>query len=246
MNCPNCSQAMSVVNFDNQIILHCATCGSSFFEKDGLRRISAASARKLAEDAQDHYVLGNKKVCPKDHVDLVQVENDPSLPKNTVLLRCPTCEGIFAYPDDLLKYKGVHDPSPISALSLKLLPAPKTIFMLSFLAILSFAALLNFGSIARNMSTGSKADEMVKKVMTTTDNTKHYLFFDFFTEAAVTSKVKFIDKTSGTEIMKNVSLEPKTIHHLATSDIDLTHNIYYQIFLGSNTSPTVEKKLTFK
>lgn len=237
---------MSVVNFDNQIILHCATCGSSFFDKNGIRRISSSSARKLAEDAQDHYVLGNKKVCPRDHADLHEIINDPQLPKNTVLLECPTCQGVFAYPDDLLKYKGVREPSPISTLSLKLLPAPKTIFMLSFLAILSFAALLNFGALSRHFSTSSKADEMVRKVMVTTDNTKHYLFFDFFTEAPTTSKVRFIDKTANTEVMKIVSQQPQTIHHLATSDIDLSHQIFYQIYLGDNTAPTAEKRLVAK
>ena len=246
MHCPNCSQEMNVVNFDNQIILHCATCGSSFFEKDGIKHISGASARKLAEDAQGDYVLGSKKMCPKDHAELEEITNDPLLPKNTVLLQCSTCRGVFAFPDDLLKYKGVKDPSPLSSFSLKLLPAPKSIFMLSFLAILSVAALLNFGALSKSLSTSSRADEIVKKVITATDNTKHYLFFDFITESASVSKVKFIDKTTDTQIVKNVSLEPKTVHHLITSDIDLSHDLYYQILLGEDNIATAQKKLVLK
>lgn len=237
---------MTVVNFDNQIILHCSTCGSSFFEKDGIKHISASSARKLSDDTQGHYVLGNKKACPKDHAELSPVINDPLLPKNTVLLECPTCKGIFAYPDDLLKYKGVREPSPISSFSLKLLPAPKTIFMLSVFAVLSFAALLNFGALSRSFSSGSRADEIVRKVVTATDNNRHYLFFDFTTENMTTSRVKFTDKTTGNVVMKAVSQEPKTVHHLITSDIDLSHNIYYQILLGENENATAEKKLEVK
>jgi len=237
---------MNVVNFDNEIVLHCSTCGSSFFEKDGIKRISSSSARKIADDAQGNYVLGNKKICPKDQAELSEITGDPALPKNTVLLECPTCKGVFAYPDDLLKFKGVREPSPLSAQSLRLLPAPRTIFMLSFVAILSLAALLNFGSIFRSVSVGSRADGMVNKIITATDNNRHYLFFDFTTDIPYTSKVRFIDKTTGKEILKNVSAEPKKVHHLITSDIDLTHEIYYQIMLGDNGSITSEKKLEVK
>ena len=245
MICPNCQQQMEVANFDNEIVLHCKTCGSSFFDLNGIKHISASSARQMAEDAQGHYVLGNKKICPKDHTELVQKTDDPSIPQNTVLLECLTCHGIFAYPDDLLKYKGIREPSPISALSLKLLPAPKTIFMLGVFAVLSLGVLLNYRTISNNLSIGSRADEMIKKTYIASDTNKHYLFFDFITAAAITSKVKFIDKTSGKETVKDVSLEPKTVHHLTTSDLDLSHTIFYQIILGNN-KPTVEKKLEVK
>lgn len=246
MNCPNCGQQMSVVNCDNEIVLHCATCGSSFFEQEGIKHISKSSAQKLADDAQGHYVLGNIKKCPKDQGQLAERTGDPLIPKNTVLLECPTCHGLFAYPDDLLKYKGIREAAPISPVSLKLLPAPKTIFMLSFFAVLSMAILMNFGAISKNFSTGSKADEMIKKVIANTDTNKHYLYLDFITEAKTVSKVRFIDKTTGKEVVKNVALEPQTVHHLVTTDIDLTHDIYYQIILGDSSKPTAEKKLELK
>lgn len=246
MNCPNCGQPMKVANFDNEIVLHCTTCGSSFFDINGIKHISQSSARKIAEDAQGHYILGNKKLCPKDHTELAQKTDDPALPANTVLLECSTCHGIFAYPDDLLKYKGVRELAPLSPLSMKLLPAPKTIFMLSLFAVLSVGVMMNYGAISKNFSTGSKADEAIKKIITVSDDKKHYLFFDFITESALTSEVRFNDKTSGKEIIKKVSTEPKKIHHLITSDLDLSHEITYQIFLGDNANPTVEKKLELK
>ena len=243
MKCPNCSSDMQVLNFDNEIILHCSTCGSSFFEKDGIHSVSKASALQLSEEAQGHYVLGNQKACPKDGAILVQKTDDPTISKNTILLECPSCKGIFAYPDDLLKYKGVKEPSPISATSLKLLPAPKTIFMLSLVAVLSLAFVA--GSGLQNFSKSSKADETIKKVIAVADDQKHYLFFDFTTETAVTSRVRFIDSTNGSEISKIVSTTPVKIHHLVISDLDLTHDISYQITLNDG-KPTDEKKLIFK
>jgi uncharacterized C2H2 Zn-finger protein len=245
MKCPNCEQPMQVSNFDNEIVLHCTTCGSSFFDLNGIRHISPSSARKIAEDAQGHYVLGNKKLCPKDHSELAQKMDDPALPANTVLLECPTCHGVFAYPDDLLKYKGVREPAPLSPLSMKLLPAPKTIFMLSLFAFLSLGVMMNYGAISNNFSIGSKADETIKKVVILSDDKKHYLFFDFITESAFTSQVRFNDRTDGRQIIKKVSTEPKKVHHLVTSDLDLSHDITYQIILG-DSNPTAEKKLELK
>ena len=172
--------------------------------------------------------------------------DDPALPANTILLECSTCHGVFAYPDDLLKYKGMRELAPLSLLSMKLLPAPKTIFMLSLFAVLSVGVMMNYGAISKNFSIGSKADEAIKKVVIVSDDKKHYLFFDFITESALTSEVRFIDKTNGKEIIKKVSTEPKKVHHLITSDLDLSHNITYQIFLGNNAKPTVEKKLEVK
>ena len=115
---------MTVRNVDNEIVLHCSTCGSSFFDKNGITKITQKSARELTEEAQGQYVLGNQKVCPKDKSVLLE-KVDATLPKNTVLLQCPSCEGVFAYPDDLLKFKGIKPTSPLASSAFKLLPAPK-------------------------------------------------------------------------------------------------------------------------
>lgn len=245
MQCPNCSQTMEVLNCDNEIILHCKTCGSSFFDLGGIKHITAGSARRLADDAQGHYVLGNEKLCPKDHTLLIQKIDDPAVPQNTVILECSTCHGVFAYPDDLLKYKGIKDPTPISPLSMKLLPAPKTIFMLGLFAVFSLGIFMNYGAISRSLSLNSKADEMIKKVYTASDSQKHYLFFDFTTENAVTSQIKFTDRTTGKEIVKDVSSKPQKVHHLTTTELDLTHNLFYQIILSGN-NPGAERKLELK
>jgi DNA-directed RNA polymerase subunit M/transcription elongation factor TFIIS len=149
MLCPNCGQQMTVRNVDNEIVLHCATCGSSFFDKGSINRISQNSARTLTDEAQGQYILGNQKLCPKDKSILLE-KVDATLPKNTILLECPSCEGIFAYPDDLLKYKGVKAAAPLASGAFKLLPAPKNLFMLASFAVLTVAVLLNTGSFSSN------------------------------------------------------------------------------------------------
>src|SRR4051794_29741987 len=40
MHCPNCSQIMISAIYDEQTVLHCRTCGSSFFEENGINHIS--------------------------------------------------------------------------------------------------------------------------------------------------------------------------------------------------------------
>ena len=237
---------MQVLNFDNEIILHCSTCGSSFFDKDGIHAISKSSAQKLSEDAQGHYVLGNQKACPKDGAILVQKLDDPSITKNTILLECPSCKGIFAYPDDLLKYKGVREPSPISAASMKLLPAPRTIFMLSVVAVLSLAFLMNITSVSQNFSTGTRADEQIKKIRVDSDRKAGYVFVAFTTESEQTATIIFTDKTTGKEYREEISKSPKRTHTFTTSKIDLSHDITYKIILGDAKKPTVEKRLEVK
>lgn len=230
MLCPNCAQALKTETFDSQNVLHCSVCGASFFEKDGLAKLSKDSARQLADDLQGHYILGTKKLCPKDGGLLTAIESS-IVPKGAVLLECVTCKGNFVYADDLLRIKGLNFSSAAAAPLLKLLPPPKSLFMLASFVILSMAVLLNYQSISSNMSIGSKAKDLVTKVTTTTDEQKRYLFFYFKTEAPVTSQVIFVDKQTSQIVVKEVSSQAKTTHQLTTSELDLTHPFTYQIVL---------------
>ena len=222
---------MTVRNVDNEIVLHCSTCGSSFFDKNGITKITQKSARELTEEAQGQYVLGNQKVCPKDKSVLLE-KVDATLPKNTVLLQCPSCEGVFAYPDDLLKFKGIKPTSPLAASAFKLLPAPKSLFMLASFAVLSIAVLLNAG----NFSTNTRAEKVIGKVYLTTAG--HILSVRFTTQVSETSAIIFYDinhKETGRYV---ISSEPKTVHVGTIRGFDATRDIFYAIQF-SNTSTTV-------
>jgi len=249
MKCPNCSQEMQVQNIDNQIVLHCPTCGSSFFDKGTIDNISPVSARKLAEDTQGNYVLGQQKTCPKDQSPLVApADNDISTSK-ALLLTCPTCAGIFIYPDDLLKYKKIRAQKNAFEPITHLLPAPKTLFLLSTFAVLSLAVLLNIGSISRNYSSTTRASDIVSSVTTTSDDNKRYLFFYFKTVTPFMSSVEFTDKTTGIKTVKQISIEPKTIHQLTLTNLDLSHTLFYRIILSEKGQKDIvgeEKQLVVK
>jgi len=240
---------MQVQNIDNQIVLHCSTCGSSFFDKGIIDHISPVSARKLAEDAQGNYVLGQQKTCPKDHSPLTAPPDTHNPSPKALLLTCPTCEGIFIYPDDLLKYKHISPKKAVFSPITRLLPAPKTLFLLSTFAVLSLAVLLNINTISRNYSGTTRANDIISSVTTTSDDNKRYVFLYFKTVTPFATSIKFNDKTTHSTSIKQISIEPKTIHQLTTTNLDLTHDIYYRIILseqGQKDIVSEEQKLVIK
>ncbi len=236
MLCPNCSQQMNVRNVDNEIVLHCSTCGSSFFDKNGIDKITVSSARLLTEESQGQYVLGNQKICPKDKSMLLE-KIDPQLPKNTILLECPSCEGIFAYPDDLLKYKGIKAPQPLASGAFKLLPAPKSLFMLASFAVLTVAVLLNTGSF----STNTRAEKVVGKVYLSTSGS--LLSVSFKSGVTETSTIIFYDlnrKETGRYV---ISSEPKTVHVGTIRGFDKNRDAFYSIQFSKTFTPISEVQL---
>ncbi len=238
MLCPNCGQQMNVRNVDNEIVLHCSTCGSSFFDKNGINRITASSARLLTEEAQGQYVLGNQKICPKDKSILLE-KVDLSLPKNTILLECPSCEGIFAYPDDLLKYKGIKAPQPLASGAFKLLPAPKSLFMLASFAVLTIAVLLNTGSF----STNTRAEKVIGKVYLSTSG--FLLSVSFKTQVSETSTIVFYDATPERKETGrySISSEPKKIHVGTIRGFDKNRDAFYSIQFSKTSTPISEVQL---
>lgn len=249
MKCPNCSQEMQVQNIDNQIVLHCSTCGSSFFDKGTIDNISPFSARKLSENSQGNYVLGQQKTCPKDHSPLSAPPSKTSTTSKALLLTCPTCEGIFIYPDDLLKYKNITPKKAVFSPISRLLPAPKSLFLLSTFAVLSLAILLNINTISRNYSGTTRASDIISSVTTTSDDSRRYVFLYFKTVTPFMSSVEFNNKTTGEKMVKQISIEPKTTHQLTTTNLDLSHDIYYRIILlekGQKDITGEEKKLIIK
>ena len=233
MLCPNCSQQMTVRNVDNEIVLHCATCGSSFFDKNGINRITQSSARTLTDEAQGQYVLGNQKVCPKDK-SLLMEKVDSTLPKNTILLECPSCEGIFAYPDDLLKYKGVKPALPLSSGSFNLLPAPKSLFMLASFAVLSVAVLLNVG----NFSTNTRASSVVGRIYLNPSSNGSLLMVSFITKSPQTSSIIFYDTNQKETFRSSISATPATNHSLTIrGQFDRSRDKFYKIIFSETEEP---------
>ncbi len=228
---------MDVRNADGEVVFHCTTCGSSFFDKGGIDTISSASAKQLSEDAQGQYVLGNQKLCPKDNSILLE-KVDAHLPKNTVLLECPVCDGIFVYPDDLLKYKGLASPKPLSSNAFKLLPAPKSLFMLATFAVLTLAVLLNIPSLSNYGSSSARAEKVLGKVYLSESGP--LLSVNFKTEISETATIVFYDvnrKETGRYI---ISSEPKKVHVGTVRGFSKQRDAFYAIQFSKTATPVAE------
>ncbi len=153
MFCPNCLKPMNLVVADNQNILHCPNCGGSFFEENGINRITVETAQKLAEDKTSDEVSGTEKKCPKDQTSLKPIFTDYNrfqpisapFPTDVTLLRCPKCQGIFAYPDDLIKFKQAQI-AKIEYFKLWNIPLPslKSVIILGATALIFVAGLVNY------------------------------------------------------------------------------------------------------
>jgi DNA-directed RNA polymerase subunit M/transcription elongation factor TFIIS len=241
MLCPNCGQQMNVRNVDNEIVLHCSTCGSSFFDKNGINKITQGSARMLTEEAQGQYILGNQKTCPKDKSILLE-KVDPTLPKNTILLECPSCEGIFAYPDDLLKYKGIKTAQPLSSGAFKMLPAPKSLFMLASFAVLSIAVLLNTGSFSTNTKATTSA--VKGSVYLSLSSNGSFLMVNFVTGAPQISSIIFYDAQKQEKFRSVISATPTTNHSVTIRGLfDKNIHKYYKIIFSDSEEAMAPVKL---
>lgn len=246
MHCPNCSQTMVSAVYDEQTVLHCRTCGSSFFEENGINHISLETAERLANDQQDAIIAGKPKVCPKDGKTLTAIENHPTKLFEATTLHCPLCQGVFVYPDDLLKIKAAGN-SKASFLKTwnKPLPSIKAVMVLSFVALISFSLMSNLGSNSNRQIHQSQAQDLINKVNFTTSTDKHYLFVYFSTLVPVKSTIIFFDETTNQTITKIISGDNiKSIHNLTVGDLNLEHQLSYQIILidEKGTRVQLEKK----
>ncbi len=230
MLCPNCETLMDLVNVDNQVVLHCANCGSSFFEENGINRISVTSAIRLAADKKNQVVLGLRKTCPKDNTPLLALENNEAIPPNTTLLRCSTCHGIFTYPDDLLNFKKAQKVKVDFFKIWQIPPASlKAILVLTLTAIFLVSLFSTYNSFLNRASRQIEAEDLIKKI--DISKSGRFLIITFSTNGDFRSDIIFKNGLTGKIIQKTVSSDFKKIHFLVTDEINLEESYTYQIIL---------------
>ncbi|NTU74130.1 zf-TFIIB domain-containing protein [Candidatus Roizmanbacteria bacterium] len=231
MFCPNCEQQFETLELDKQVVLHCPNCGSSFFEENSINRLSLGSAKKLAKMKKNIVVMGIEKHCPKDSSVLTPIVNSEAIPTDATLLTCPTCRGVFAYPDDLVVFKDAQDVK-ISFFKLWHTPLPsiRAILVLSFFAVVSLGA---FGYMLRytsRNSTSTRASEQISQVRFVASG--RYLFLTFKTTVPVESQVRFTDTATGQKITLPVSQQPVSLHHLTTTELNLHSKYTYVVIIS--------------
>lgn len=247
MLCPNCSQQMDYVTADNQAVLHCGNCGGSFFSENAINRVSITSAEKLAADKKTDEISGKNKLCPKDGSALTSIQNPETVPQDVTLLRCPSCRGIFVFPDDLVKFKQAQVVKiKFFKLWHKPLPSLQAVLVLSFVGIISLVVISRFNTFINQFSYRASASDLIKKIYISKSG--RYLFLSFKTKTPFKSEIIFDDKTTGIKIKKIISQEPTTFHYLTTGDVNSEDEIFYQIILTDEKGKEIKterKKLIF-
>lgn len=241
MFCPNCGKKLKKKLLDNQNILHCPECGGSFFELNGINRITVSTARELASDKKSNIIVGEQKACPKDQSIMIPVQNEEALPREVTLLKCPTCYGVFAYPEDLLKFKRAQKVK-IQFFKIwgKPLPSIQTVLVLSLMVFLFMAIMLSFSTLNKTQLTTTSADEIVKNVYVKKSDL--YVFVSFITQRPYRSLIVLTDKTTGSSMTKRINDRPATLHSITVPDIDTSHDIYYQVILVDDKNKEIRTK----
>jgi len=242
MTCPNCSHPMNYVNLDQQNILHCGNCGSSFFEENAINRIGQASAKRLAADKKSDDVSGQKKVCPLDHGPLYPLEETEAIPQNITLLKCKTCRGIFVYADDLLRFKQAQ-AAKIEYFKVwaKPLSSIKSVLVISLTIFVIGTVIYQSSMFINRFSYPSQAIDLITKINFTRSG--RYLMVFFKTKSSFQSKIIFEDRSLNIKLEKTINQKPATIHQLTTGDLNLDDEIWYQIVLTDNRGEEIKIEL---
>lgn len=231
---------MQLVTRNNNSILHCANCGGSFFEENTINRISISTADKLAEDKHTDEISGKDKHCPKDHTLLTSIEPEESIPQDVTLLKCSSCKGIFIYPDDLVRLKRAQTVKiDYFKLWSKPLPSLASVLVLSLTAIVSVSLFAGYLLFQRQSLAPTQAEGAIQSLNLSKD--QRYLFISFRTSQDYSSEIILTDTSVDPPltIRKTIQEKPAKLHYLVSTDVNLSHKIYYQIRLSKPTGEDV-------
>ncbi len=239
MSCPNCGQELRAYHLDNQSVFHCRNCGGTFFDENGVNRISLRSSVQLAADRKNDEISGDQKRCPKDGNRLLAILNDEAIPHEVTLLRCQSCRGIFVYPEDLVRFKKAQGAkvdyykmwqTPLSSL--------RTVIVLTFIMVISAGLYFTYNTIQNNTARRLQAADQIKNMSITVSG--RFLFMTFQTATAVRSQIILNDKTINKKIVKNIADKPTKTHVFTTTELNLADEITYQIVLYSQNGTTIK------
>ncbi len=239
MLCPNCSETMRSSYYDNQYVTHCLSCGTSFFEENGINRITYDSALKLSQDKYRHYISPKEKACPKDFSSLSPISNTEAVPSHVILFLCSTCSGVLAYPEDLLKFKKAQGAKidyyktwqrPFASL--------QNVLIVFFIMVLSVATFYTLNTVQKRTLYRSEASDLFKTLSVIRSG--RYILLSFRTSLPLKSQIILTNTKTGKQAIKSISVVPKTLHQIVLTDITAEESISYRIILTDLNGKTVE------
>lgn len=241
MNCANCNEQMKLVNRDNHSILHCNNCGASFFEDNVVNRIALETAQHLAENKLTEtppHIAALKK-CPKDSSVMQPVLNSEALPRSVTLFHCKQCNGLFAGPTELVKFKEAQQ-AKVNYFKVWEMPLPRlqSVLIIFMIAILSGSVYLSVSSINRSAVYRTEASELIQKV--NLFKSGRYILITFRTTTSFKSEILIRNQTTDEEVVKPVMKQPSTQHFATLSDLDVKDDIYFKIRLTDKDGRSIE------
>lgn len=244
MSCPNCNSLMTVGSHNNQTVLHCENCGGTFFEENGINRISTHDAQILSEQKETDEVSGNDKHCMKDGTIMKVLHNSENIPDDVTLLQCKECKSIFVFADDLIRFKQAQEAKLNYFKSWHIpLPSISSVVVMSFVALIA-ATIFSKSFFQSNTIGTTQAHDIFKKVYVSKSG--QYIFVSFTTQIPVNSEVILRDLTTGKTIKKTGATSFSTTHYITTGDLNTNDIIFYTIVVKDKTGKEVwseEKKL---
>lgn len=248
MQCPNCSAKLATLNYDNQEVLHCPQCSGSFFELNGINRVSLKSARILALEQIEGEVpkVNATKLCPKDESPLYLITSNPAIPQHVSLFECESCKGVFAMPQDLINFKRAQTIKiDFFKLWNRPMPSVKAVLVLSSF-IFIFASILAT-QLPRTQTTSTQASDVIKNIFIT--GTEDQLYIYFSTQEMFTSRLILTNTLTGNTHIQIISDALTTAHSTTINNIDLTARYTYHIILTDRNGKEVrteEQKIEIK
>lgn len=233
---------MRSVVLDNQEILHCANCGSSFFEDNGINRISIDRARQLAKERYKQGLTPSYKPnCPRDEAVLKLLSNTEAIPPTVRLYQCPECLGILAPADDLELFKRAQ-LSKLDYFKAWGLPlgSLRGVLAIGLLFLLSGSLYWSYNSINREAIIRSEADGLLQNIDVSFAG--RYMFIGFKTNTPLKSSILIEDKETRRIITVPVSATLKTIHTVTLTAPANTDNFIYRVRIQDKDGRTVETK----
>lgn len=227
---------------DNQEVLHCANCGTSFFEDNGINRIGIDRARTLAKERYNKgSVIGQKPVCPRDESPLTLLSNTESVPRTVKLFQCPQCHGILASADDLELFKRAQLSKLDYFKSWNMpLGSLKGVLAIALLLVISGSILWTYSTVSQEATIRSEASELIKTIEVS--GAADYTLISFRTKEAVKSTLVIDNLSTHQQTFVPISEVPKTTHTVSFARPSSEYLVTYRVRLEDKNGRTVNSQ----
>jgi len=234
MQCPICKAPFHNLTFDDQHVAHCINCGASYFEDNGINRISLETAKYLAKNKQvKEFEEPALKLCPYDNGHMQPVNNPDAIPSHVHLLACPVCDCVFAPAQDLVDFKSAQG-AKINYIKSWRMPMGSLhgVLAVLVLAVISTTLYYTYQGSQQTQKMRIEASQTINNIEIV--RSARFGIVSFTTSKPYQSAIILINKTTGETQTIPASTTPQTTH-TATFTLPAEANIiYYRVQLEQN------------